>query len=439
MNEERRTMKRETRTASEPDHRSSFNAQRSIAILHYAGPPTVGGVEATMAAHARVMAADGQRVRIIAGRGAAPQPNVEMVVVPRLGSRGAEIEHVAHELADGTPSAAFEALTARIAEQLATALKGIDIAIVHNVLTLHKNLAFTAALQRLHAAGRAPRILAWCHDFAWCDPLYLPELHDGYPWNILRSPWPGVCYVVVSEDRRGILAELLGLPQEQIAVVTPGVDLAAFLKLEPETAALIERLGLLEADPLLLLPARITRRKNIEQAIAIVGALRRLGRRPCLVVSGPLGPHNPTNAAYLARLKQMQHESEAGDSIVFLYEEFVDSTGQPRVVSDAMLADLYKLVDGLLMPSRSEGFGIPIVEAGLVGIPIFCSDIAPFRETAGDAALYFDPAAPPAAVAARIAEALRNDSRAALRQRVRRSYTWEAIYRRAIVPLLEAT
>jgi glycosyltransferase involved in cell wall biosynthesis len=90
------------------------------------------------------------------------------------------------------------------------------------------------------------------------------------------------------------------------------------------------------------------------------------------------------------------------------------------------------------MPSRSEGFGIPIVEAGLAGIPIFCSDIAPFRETAGDAALYLDSAVPPAATAARIAAALQGDARAQLRRRVRRSYTWDAIYRRAIVPLLDA-
>jgi glycosyltransferase involved in cell wall biosynthesis len=160
--------------------------------------------------------------------------------------------------------------------------------------------------------------------------------------------------------------------------------------------------------------------------------------RPRLVVSGPPGPHNPTNAAYLAQLKQVQHESGAGDSVVFLYEVFTDTAGQPRPVSDAMLADLYKLADGLLMPSRSEGFGIPIVEAGLAGIPIFCSDIAPFRETAGDAALYLDSAVPPAATAARIAAALQGDARAQLRRRVRRSYTWDAIYRRAIVPLLDA-
>jgi mannosylglucosylglycerate synthase len=412
-----------------------------IAILHYAGPPTVGGVEATMAAHARVMAADGHQVRLVVGRGGAT-PGAEVLVEPDLGSRGPEIEAVAAELAAGSAGAAFESLVARIAERLAQAFAGVDAVLVHNVLTLHKNLALTAALHRLHSAGLAPRIVAWCHDFAWLDPLYTPELHEGYPWKLLRVPWPGVRYVVVSEDRRAMLAGLLGLRPEQIAVVTPGVDLGAFLKLEPDTLELVRRLDLLTADPLLLLPARVTRRKNIELAIAITGALcAEIGPegspyRPRLIVTGPPGPHNPANAVYLERLKALRDAAGGADSIVFLYESYVDAAGRPRPVSDAMLADLFKLADGLLFPSRYEGFGIPVLEAGLAGIPIFCSDIPPFRATAGDAALFFDPEGPPEAAAARIGAALAADRRAELRRRVRNTFTWDAIYRREIAPLL---
>ncbi len=243
--------------------------------------------------------------------------------------------------------------------------------------------------------------------------------------------------MVVSEDRRAILSELLGRDAETIEVITPGVDLPGLLKLEPDTIALVEQHGLLQANPLLLLPARITRRKNIELAIPIVGALRQQGLAPLLVITGPPGPHNPSNAAYLAQLEARQRESGAEGSILFLYRAYVDAQGQPRPVSDAIMADLYKLADGLLFPSTSEGFGIPIVEAGLVSLPIFCSDIAPFRASAGDAALYFSPTDQPAAIATRIAEALRADPRYHLRRRVRMQATWDAIYRHTIVPLIE--
>ncbi|NOK60521.1 MAG: glycosyltransferase [Chloroflexi bacterium AL-W] len=410
--------------------------KRSVAILHYAGPPNIGGVEITMAAHARVMAADGWHVRVLTGRGDWQHPDVETIMIPELGSRGTELEQIARELVQGTVSPLFKDLTERIVRHLEHYLAGIDVAIVHNVLSLHKNQAFTTALYRLQQSGRAPRLLAWCHDFAWLDPLYTPELHAGEPWELLRYAWPGVQYVVVSEDRREMLAGLFDLPRDAVTVATPGIDLVGFLKLEPDTVALVNRLDLLHADPLLLLPARITRRKNIEQAIAIVGALRTRGLHPKLIVTGPPGPHNPTNAAYLAQLQALRDASGARDAVVFLYETYVDEQGNPLPVSDAMLADWYRLADGLLFPSRYEGFGIPVLEAGMAGIPIFCSDIPPFRTTVGDTAFYFDLSAAPEDIATQIAAVVRDDRRGQLRRRVRLDYTWEALYQQVILPLL---
>jgi glycosyltransferase involved in cell wall biosynthesis len=408
----------------------------NIAILHYAGPPGLGGVELTIHHHARLLRAEGHNVRIVAGSGASTAPDVELCIDPLFGSRGPAIEGVNRELARGDAGAAFHALYQETLAVLREAVSGFEVVMVHNVMTLHKNLALTAALHTLNAEQAFARLLAWCHDFAWRDPLYLPELHSGQPWDLLRIPWPRARYVVVSDDRRGILAELLGLAEGAITVVTPGVDPAALLKLEAASLALILQHDLFGADPLLLLPARITRRKNIEQAIRIVAALAHRGMHPRLVVTGTPGPHNPTNAAYLAELQTLQAESGARDAIVWLYTAYCDAQGRPLPVSDAMLADFYRIADGLLFPSRAEGFGMPIIEAGLSGLPIFCSDIAPFRETAGAAAHYFDPQGDPATAAAQIAAVLRDDARYALKKRVARAYTWEAIYQSKITPLL---
>jgi glycosyltransferase involved in cell wall biosynthesis len=141
--------------------------------------------------------------------------------------------------------------------------------------------------------------------------------------------------------------------------------------------------------------------------------------------------------AYLGYLKTLQRETGAGDGVLFLHEIIRDAQGEPQAIGDALLSDLFRIADGLLFPSRYESFGIPILEAGLAGIPIFCSDIAPFRESAGDAALRFHPEAAPEDIAARIITALSNDHRLALRRRVRLDYTWDAIYRRSIAPLLQ--
>ncbi len=77
---------------------------------------------------------------------------------------------------------------------------------------------------------------------------------------------------------------------------------------------------------------------------------------------------------------------------------------------DSVISDFYHLADALLLPSREEGFGIPILEAGLTGMPIFCADIPSLRELGGEEVSYFSPDADPTEVARMIAQALSAES-----------------------------
>src|SRR5581483_4829596 len=52
------------------------------------------------------------------------------------------------------------------------------------------------------------------------------------------------------------------------------------------------------------------------------------------------------------------------------------------------LADLYRGAAALLLPSRYEGFGLPVLEAMACGTPVVASDDDALREVAGDAAVY---------------------------------------------------
>lgn len=60
-------------------------------------------------------------------------------------------------------------------------------------------------------------------------------------------------------------------------------------------------------------------------------------------------------------------------------------------VKDNFLAYLYSMATAFVFPSLYEGFGIPILEAFRYQCPVLLSDIAVFREVAGDNALYFNP------------------------------------------------
>jgi len=105
---------------------------------------------------------------------------------------------------------------------------------------------------------------------------------------------------------------------------------------------------------------------------------------------------------------------------------------------DEVIFDLYRVADALFLPSREEGFGIPILEAGFAGIPIFCADIEPLRALAGDEAVYFSPDENPVQIASWVMEKLQADSAYRRRVRVRQNYTWQAIYSKQIAPLFEA-
>lgn len=70
-------------------------------------------------------------------------------------------------------------------------------------------------------------------------------------------------------------------------------------------------------------------------------------------------------------------------------------------VQDAEFRKLFAGASGLVFPSRYEGFGIPVLEAFRLGVPVICSGLASLPEVGGVAYGYFDPEAP-----ASIAEAM---------------------------------
>jgi glycosyltransferase involved in cell wall biosynthesis len=373
------------------------------------------------------MADAGHEVRIVAGRGEQIDSRIPFIHVPRADSRHPDILAMKADLDAGRLPAGFSRLVDALAAELNEALEETDILIAHNVGSLNKNLALTAAVRNL---SNIYQLIVWHHDLAWTTPRYLHELHEGYPWDLLRQAWGDVKQVTVSEARRQELAALFQIPIGEIAVIPNGVDISAFHKLEVQTRDFVRQLDLLKASPLFLLPVRITPRKNIELALRVCANLLSYFPDTKLVVTGPLGPHNPANIDYLQMLTALRKELKLEHAVHFL-AELTD-----QFIPDPVISDFYHLADALFMPSAEEGFGIPILEAGLAGLPIFCSDIPPLRSLGSSNVTYFSPAADPVELANRIVNHLSFDPVFRMRTRVRREFSWEEIYAREIAPLL---
>jgi len=116
-------------------------------------------------------------------------------------------------------------------------------------------------------------------------------------------------------------------------------------------------------------------RKNLPLLLDAFEALHTSGEAdvPSLVLVGGSGWKSDALKARLAQLERagwLQLEGYADDD---------------------RLADIYRHAEWLALPSLYEGFGLPVVEAMVAGVPLLLSDIPVLREMAGDAALYASP------------------------------------------------
>ena len=63
-------------------------------------------------------------------------------------------------------------------------------------------------------------------------------------------------------------------------------------------------------------------------------------------------------------------------------------------VSDELLRACYSAAEATILPSRQEGFGLPVIESMACGTPVICADAASLPEVAGGCSLLFRPSSP---------------------------------------------
>jgi len=130
-------------------------------------------------------------------------------------------------------------------------------------------------------------------------------------------------------------------------------------------------LGSLKQKSFLLMVGTIEPRKNHALALEIMEYLWDRGNEICLCIAGKKGWMVDELVEKIKMHKMIGNK-------LFYYDE----------LDDGYLTLLYKKAEGLLLLSKGEGFGLPLVEAANHGTPIICSDLPVFREIAGDFATY---------------------------------------------------
>lgn len=406
-------------------------------LLHYSAPPVIGGVEAVINAHASQFVAAGLPIKIIAGRGdsSALPRGVRFVRIPILDTLHPEIQAATNLLNQGNMPENFESLTEKIVASLRPELSDCDNLIVHNVLTKHFNLPLTAALFRLMDEFKF-HTFAWCHDLTWTSPNSRKNVYPDTPWTLLKSAHKNTTYVAISEKRRQEAATSFGIDPNQVPVIHNGVDAETLLALSDEGLDLIDRLKIWKSDIILLMPVRITEAKNIEFAMHTIMELMNLGCAPNLIISGPPDPHDSASMKYYQDLLNLKSKLGLDEYVHFVFESGLNPE-KGYMIDRGILSELFRVTDAVFMPSHREGFGMPILEAGLIGLPIISTPIPAVQDLLPDGALIFEKGLEPGQLAEQILNWIKNKPELKFRIRVRQNLTWHAIFEKQILPMLE--
>ena len=211
------------------------------------------------------------------------------------------------------------------------------------------------------------------HDLSFEREPKLLGLKDRFVFRrvVPRAARKAVRLIAVSERTKADLVELYDIPPDRITVAHHGID-PAFVPpgqvREPPNPRPPSRVpGTVEvsggqSDAYALFVGSIQARKD---PLAAADAAAAAGLR--LVVAGP------TRDRELARELERRGDDLRG---------YLDMSA---------LADLYRGAACLVLPSRYEGFGLPILEAMACGTPVVAAPEPALREIAGDAALYAEP------------------------------------------------
>ncbi len=232
----------------------------------------------------------------------------------------------------------------------------------------------------------------------------VPESHFGIRGLGMRALVPAAArrshrIIVDAASTRGDLHDLLKVDPSKVDVIPLGVSPPAG---EPTPAAELRAALDLPEGPVVLCPGAKRPHKNAHGVIDAVGQME---HRPAVVVTGYSSP-------YEQRLRELADVRGV-------------SLRMPRYLDRAGLEGLYALASCVAVVSFYEGFGLPVLEAMVRGVPVVSSNRASLPEVAGDAAVLVDPA-DPAQIRRGIEQALADPE--PLRERgLRRAaaFTWE--------------
>lgn len=409
---------------------------KKIALMHFAYPPNIGGVESMIKEHAQILTALGYNITVITGSGEEKDARIKLVVIPELQSVMNFNPFLQEKiLKQGLIDNDFYKLAESIEIDLEKALSGIDTVIVHNMITIVRNLPFISAFKNYVKKYPNKKYFSWTHDHSYINEFKIKDVdkiaNSKFEKDILTTPIKNLTYILISESFREPFIKLMGLSDANTVVIPNGIDIRHFLEIDDIIWEIIEKYGLIKSFPLILSPVNIMDRKNLLYCVEIIHYLKKTYPHIKYVITGQPSKHHSTEA-YFENLKTTISQFGLKENVLF-FNDFLS-----RALARTEVHDLYQISDMVFFLSKSENFGLPLLESALTKTPILVSDLKVFREIGGELIRYIDYRNVKSEQTAEIVkDFLEQSSRVKLNFRSRTEYDLKTILKDKFVPLVE--
>ena len=241
---------------------------KKIAILHFAYPPNIGGVESMIQEHANMLTYLNYEVTLITGSGEESNPKIKLVVIPELQSVVSFNPFLQEKILDkGIIDEYFYNLAKQIEQKLENALEKIDIVVVHNMITIVRNLPFVYAFKNYVKKYPKKKYFGWIHDHSYINEFKIKDLdkivNSKLERELLTTPIKNVTYILISESFREPFNELMGFNDGESVVIPNGIDIKKFLEIDDLIWEIMQKYDFVKKFPIILSPVNILERKNI--------------------------------------------------------------------------------------------------------------------------------------------------------------------------------
>ena len=407
-----------------------MNYIKQVVMLHYTIPPVVGGVEFMIEPLSKLFVKNGWHVSLITGKGNINKPNIKSTVIPELFPGHPKIIRMQENLKTGSFPDNYELEVTNFEKNLMTQIGDIRNVIIHNIMTMSFNLVATSALHHYMENNPEKNFYVWIHDMAWLMKDHNKYLYKNKPWSILKTTSKNVKYITISKFRKKQAMELFNIPSNRIQVVPNGIEVNDFLYLNDSTKKIISKINMDQMSNMILIPARILPRKNLLRSLDIIAELIKVDPTIVAVLSGSPDATNSLSSIHFEELKNhAQKLCLDKNNLIFLHDFAIEYNFDDKENRE-IVRDFFNFCKAVMLLSTDEGFGIPLLEAGISKKSLILSDLEVFHEIADKNAIFIPEFEPTTEAAKRINQQIFqcSNNATAMFRKVIKNYSWDAIW-----------